>query len=151
MSIHFPRILVISSFAKRNKVKIEHTCPCGRPEKYADCCGRAHQNIANVKTAEDLMRSRYVAFTMGNGDYLMESHHSLTRPIAMKNQLVMWAKSVKWLKLEIVNTTDGGEDDNDGIVEFKAYFIENSKKQIMHQRSKFTHEYGHWVYVDVIN
>lgn len=125
-------------------------CPCGRLKNYTDCCGKAHQYIANAKTAEDLMRSRYVAFTMGNGDYLMESHHSMTRPIAMKNQIASWGKSVKWLKLEIVKTIDGRETDNDGIVEFKAHFIENSKKEIMHQRSKFTREYGHWVYVDEI-
>ena len=131
-------------------MKKDQTCPCGRPEKYTECCAKSHQNIINAKTAEDLMRSRYVAFTMAIGDYLMESHHSQTKPLELLPNLVLWAKSVKWLKLEIVKVTDGGEEDAEGIVEFKAHYIENSKKQIMHQRGKFMREYGHWVYFDVI-
>jgi SEC-C motif domain protein len=110
----------------------------------------AHQNITNAKTAEDLMRSRYVAFSKANGDYLMESHHSMTKPLARKNELILWAKSVKWLKLEIINTIDGGEDDTEGIVEFKAHFREGSKKKVMHQKGKFLREFGHWVYFDVV-
>ncbi|MDG1333803.1 MAG: YchJ family metal-binding protein [Crocinitomicaceae bacterium] len=131
-------------------MKKDQNCPCGRPKKYIDCCGKAHQNIINAKTAEDLMRSRYTAFTMANGDYLMDSHHSMTRKSARKNELVFWAKSVKWVKLEIVNTVDGGEDDTEGIVEFKAHFCEGSKKKVMHQNGKFLREFGHWVYFDVI-
>lgn len=131
-------------------MKKDQNCPCGRPEKYIDCCARPHQNIANAKTAEDLMRSRYVAFTMANGDYLMDSHHSMTKKMARRSELVLWAKSVKWLKLEIISTKDGGEDDTEGIVEFKAHFKDGSKKKVMHQHGKFLREFGHWVYFDVV-
>lgn len=131
-------------------MKKEQNCPCGRPKEYIDCCGKAHQNIANAKTAEDLMRSRYVAFTRADGDYLMDSHHSMTRKSVRKEELVHWAKSVKWLKLEIVNTKGGGEDDTEGIVEFKAHLSEGSKKKVMHQHGKFLREFGHWVYFDVV-
>lgn len=131
-------------------MKKDQNCPCGRPLEYINCCGKAHQNIINAKTAEDLMRSRYTAFTMANGDYLMESHHSMTRKSARKDELVQWAKSVKWLKLEIVKTIDGGEDDTEGIVEFKAHFREGKRRQVMHQTGKFLREFGHWVYFDVV-
>ncbi len=131
-------------------MKKDQNCPCGRPLEYIHCCGKAHQNIINAKTAEDLMRSRYTAFTMANGDYLMESHHSMTRKSARKNELVLWAKSVKWLKLEIIKTVDGGEEDSEGIVEFKAHFREGKKRKVMHQTGKFLREFGHWVYFDVV-
>lgn len=96
------------------------------------------------------MRSRYVAFSKADGDYLMESHHSMTRKSVQKKELVYWAKSMKWLKLEIVNTIDGREDDSEGIVEFKAHFRDGSKKKVMHQQGKFLREFGHWVYFDVV-
>lgn len=131
-------------------MKKEQNCPCGRSKTYINCCARAHQNIINAKTAEDLMRSRYVAFTMGNGDYLMDSHHSMTKRLDRKGELVLWANSVKWLKLEVIKTIDGGEDDTEGIVEFKAHFKEGKKRKVMHQTGKFYREFGHWVYFDVV-
>ena len=48
-------------------------CKCGNIKKYDECCGIAHKSLKYVKTAEQLMRSRYTAFTMHDGDYLMES------------------------------------------------------------------------------
>ena len=60
-----------------------------------------------LETAQQLMRSRYSAFVLANGDYLMETHHSSTRPIKEKKAIVKWAKSVQWIKLEIVETTKG--------------------------------------------
>jgi SEC-C motif-containing protein len=121
-------------------------CPCGRIKEYEDCCGKAHQDISKALTAEDLMRSRYTAFKKVNGEYLMLSHHSSTRPVS-SNEVVAWTKSVKWLKLEVINTTGGGEDDAEGTVEFKAYYRENGKKQFKHEDSKFIRENGTWVYL----
>ncbi len=122
-------------------------CPCGRPKTYTDCCGQIHQNQAKAITAEDLMRSRYTAFVLANGDYLMHSHHSSTRPISEKNEIVRWAKSVKWIKLEVLNTTQGSSNDNEGTVEFKAYFKEGFVTTYIHENSYFTKENGNWVYV----
>ena len=96
------------------------------------------------------MRSRYVAFTKADGDYLMNSHHSMTRKTLRKEDLVAWAKSVKWGRLEVVKVIDGGENDMEGVVEFKAHFREGSQKRVMHQQGKFIREFGHWVYFDVM-
>ena len=123
------------------------TCPCGRTEKYEFCCKKKHQDISNAITAEDLMRSRFVAFTKGMGDYLMSSHHSTTRPLAQKNEIVNWANSVKWTHLEILNKTNGGEGDSKGTVEFKAHFKEKGKKTFIHENSKFIRENGVWMYL----
>ena len=129
---------------------IPQDCPCGRKKHYVNCCGKSHQNVANAETAEDLVRSRYTAFVLADGDYLMESHHSSTRPSARKKELVQWAKSVKWLKLEIINTTAGAENDDEGTVEFKAHFKDRTKPQFIHQNAKFVREYGCWAYLDVV-
>ncbi len=94
------------------------------------------------------MRSRYAAFVIANGDYLMKSHHSSTRPLQEKNDIVKWAKSVKWQKLQILNTSMGQTTDFEGQVEFKAFFKEKGKLKAIHERSHFERENGYWVYVN---
>ena len=63
-------------------------CYCGSLKSYNNCCEIAHKNLAEVETAEQLMRSRYSAFVLADGDYLMQSHHSSTRPIKEKKRLL---------------------------------------------------------------
>ncbi len=122
-------------------------CPCGRDNSYTDCCGRIHTAIHKAITAEDLMRSRYTAFTQANGNYLMKSHHTSTRPIHEKKEIVRWAKAVQWVKLEVLGHTAGQSQDKEGTVEFKAFFFENGQLQVIHENSKFVKQHNHWVYV----
>ena len=125
-------------------------CPCGSGKAYAQCCEIAHNNIYSVKTAEQLMRSRYTAFTIDNPEYLHKSHHSSSRPNSKREreQNAAWAKSVVWLHLDIINKYEGNENDKTGTVEFKAYFLENNKTNLIHENSSFAKENGHWVYID---
>ena len=96
------------------------------------------------------MRSRYTAFTMANGDYLMASHHLSTRPIKEKENIVAWAKSVEWIKLEILSKSQGMENDTEGSVEFKAYFKENGKENHIYEHSKFVKENDCWYYLGFV-
>lgn len=116
-------------------------CPCNPEKKYSECCQKAHQNINSVTTAEKLMRSRYSAFVLANTKYLQKSHHSTTRLTKQENRdLEKWTKSVNWIKLEILNTTEN-------TVEFKAFFKENGMTNYIHENSKFCIENEHWVYL----
>lgn len=122
-------------------------CPCGRNKSYIDCCGLIHESVKEAVTAEDLMRSRYVAFVKGNGTYLQKSHHPNTRPT--KNEAVAiekWAKSVTWLSLEIINSRKGSVEDVSGTVEFKAVFMENGRLDIIHENSYFEKDAKVWKY-----
>ena len=122
-------------------------CACGKNIEYKKCCGAIHQSIHNAITAESLMRSRYVAFTKADGEYLMKSHHSSTRPLSDKKSIVKWAKSVDWVKLEILNTFKGLAEDTEGTVEFKAYFKTKGELQFIHENSVFVRESKSWVYL----
>nr|WP_298539846.1 YchJ family metal-binding protein [uncultured Aquimarina sp.] len=122
-------------------------CYCGRLQGYDVCCGSVHKDITQALVAEDLMRSRYTAFVLANGDYLMKSHHSSTRPIKEKKSIVKWAKSVKWIKLEVLHTSKGLASDEEGTVEFKAFYFENGTLEVIHENSAFVKENGHWVYL----
>lgn len=123
-------------------------CPCNPTKKYNECCEKAHKNIASVATAEELMRSRYSAFVLGNIAYLQQSHCSRTRPSKKeKKEIEQWAKSVNWLKLEVLKTSKGNLEHTTGTVEFKAFFMEKGEVQVIHENSLFNIENKHWVYV----
>ncbi len=122
-------------------------CPCGSSKKYSDCCAIAHRTISLVKTAEQLMRSRYTAFTMANGEYLMKSHHSTTRPIKDQKAIEDWAKSVNWIRLEVLETTKGKQNDKKGTVKFNDYYFENGKVEVIYEKSAFVKENGLWMYL----
>ena len=123
-------------------------CPCNPKKAYKDCCKIAHDNINNVTTAEQLMRSRYSSFVLADIEYLQKSHHSSTRPKKReKKEILAWTKSVQWLKLEVLNTQKGRENDESGTIEFKAFFIENGSMDIIHENSEFKKENNHWVYL----
>ena len=96
-------------------MKKSSLCTCGSNNTYESCCAIAHHSLSKVETAEQLMRSRYTAFTLANGDYLIESHHSSTCPYHEKEEIINWAKSVTWLRLEILNSTNGIKEDNEGL------------------------------------
>lgn len=126
-------------------------CFCGNSKSYANCCEIAHKNSANAKTAEQLMRSRYSAFVLANGDYLMATHHKSTRPIKEKKNIVKWAKSVQWIRLEVLKTSKGSENDVEGIVTFNAYFFENGNVDVIHEKSAFVKENNQWFYLGLSN
>lgn len=126
-------------------------CPCGKKLGYEKCCGKFHNSNATPSTAEDLMRSRYTAFTLALGDYLIKTHASSARSSVNKDDLIKWAKSAKWVKLEIIDTLSGKENDSTGIVEFRAHFKEKIFKRQIHERSNFIRENGEWKYLNGIH
>lgn len=117
-------------------------CPCNPSKLYKDCCFKAHNNIKDVISAEQLMRSRYSAFVLADIKYLHKSHHSTTR-LSKKEykELEKWTKSVEWVKLEIINTTEY-------TVHFHAFFKENGNLESIQENSIFCKENNYWVYLD---
>jgi SEC-C motif-containing protein len=126
-------------------------CPCGSKKLYMDCCGPIVKGNKAAATALELMRSRYVAFTEANINYLMQSHHSKTRPLKDRNNIKKWAGSVQWMGLNILNTEGGTADDLRGFVEFRALYLENGKLEQIHEKSLFERENKKWVYVSGIH
>ncbi len=125
-----------------------HFCPCGSQVAYEECCQQFHVGSKSPITALELMRSRYSAFAKGQIEYIMNTHYEKTRPLDQKNEIEMWANSVHWIKLEILQFTEGTQNDITGTVEFKAHFKEKGIKRFLHERSFFKKEFGHWYYVD---
>ena len=66
-------------------------------------------------TAEQLMRSRYSAYAVGDLDYVWRTWHPRTRPESVT------PSDEVWTGLEIVDTVAGAHDD-EGVVEFRAHY-----------------------------
>jgi len=123
-------------------------CPCGSGHDYAGCCEPLHLGAA-AETAEALMRSRFSAFALRSTNprldgYLLSSWHPSTRPATLELD-----DGTTWRRLQIVDTVDGGPDDETGIVEFRASFRDtDGTAGVLHERSRFVRVDGRWVYLD---
>ena len=123
-------------------------CPCLSGKEYDACCGAIISGRHAAPTAETLMRSRYSAFVKSEINYLKDSLHPDSRadfdPVSTKD----WADSSEWLGLKIINTSGGGENDQEGIVEFITLFrIENVTYE-HHELGEFKRLNDIWYYVD---
>lgn len=117
-------------------------CPCCSGKNYENCCEPFHLKKGIPKTPEELMRSRYTAFAKVLTDYLVETTHSSVRKLHYPKEIEEWAKSNKWLKLEIIFAKDDK-------VRFRAYYQDQKGEIYEHDElSAFVQENGKWFYVD---
>ncbi|MGI8645664.1 MAG: YchJ family protein [Nocardioides sp.] len=117
-------------------------CPCGSGGPYDACCGRLHRGAAQALTAEELMRSRYAAYAVGELDHVLRTWHPRTRPDSLEPDPTM-----TWTRLTILEVVDGSADDAHGIVEFEAHYRGPTGAGVRHERSTFDRRGGRWVYV----
>ena len=89
------------------------------------------------------MRSRYSAFALGLGDYLLASWAPETRPPAPLNV----DADIRWLGLKIVGVTVS-PDGQCGTVEFVARSRVQGKGQRLHELSRFRRDTNGWLYID---
>ena len=68
------------------------------------------------------MRARYAAYATGNIDFVIKSHDPATVGEIDRKNTETWSKNSKWLGLEILSTENGGENDEEGVVEFLARY-----------------------------
>ncbi|HJV01811.1 MAG TPA: YchJ family metal-binding protein [Burkholderiaceae bacterium] len=115
-------------------------CPCGG-NNYARCCGRFIDGGEIPQTAEQLMRSRYTAYTLHNEDYLKATWHASTRPL----EAVAQDEEVKWIGLDVRRYVP---DDDTATVEFVARYKVGGRAHRLHEVSRFMREDGRWYYVD---
>jgi len=126
-------------------------CPCGSNRLYEECCEPIISAKKEAVTCEELMRSRYSAFTSANVEYLMRSHHTKTRQLKESNRIKKWAESVQWMGLVILGTEAGQAADVTGYVEFRALYFEAGKLRQIHEKSLFKRENLKWVYVSGVH
>ncbi|MFT3859943.1 YchJ family protein [Micropruina sp.] len=115
-------------------------CPCGG-SSFGDCCAPFLRREAWPATAEQLMRSRYTAFALGDSEHLLRTWHPRTRPETLR--LV----NRDWVGLAITERVDGTCDDQMGIVGFTAHWVAGHDHGSQSERSAFVRRGGRWVYL----
>jgi len=88
-------------------------------------------------TPKELMQSRYEAFVKKDWQYLVDTS------LHQKPQDFTNPSPIEWLKLDII-------DNYDNFVEFKAYFREDAKLGVLHEKSSFQKIDNIWKYDDGI-
>lgn len=95
------------------------------------------------------MRSRYVAYTRGDIDYVARTFAPETRASFDRPSARAWSAEAKWLGLQVLTTDKGGAGDDAGAVEFVATYRLNGATIAHHERSRFRRaEGGEWRFVD---
>jgi len=97
-------------------------------------------------TAEALMRSRYTAYTLQDVDYLASTLDPKQLRIFDRDGTTTWARDSTWIELEIIATSAGSADDQDGSVEFKARYERGGVVSEHHEISQFQKFNGSWLY-----
>lgn len=115
-------------------------CPCSKTLSYSECCEPLHKNKNVATSSEQLMRSRYSAYALGLGEYLYET----TDPkFASREEIVEYISQSKeqleWLQLDVISSSKNR-------VEFKAYYMEDEKLFVLHEKSEFINIDGKWFY-----
>jgi SEC-C motif domain protein len=89
------------------------------------------------------MRSRFSAFAVGDPDYLLVTWHPSTRPATLDLD-----DTLRWYRLDVLTTRDGGPSDTTGVVEFEAFYRSPVGHGSQHEVSRFSREGGLWSYLD---
>jgi len=118
-------------------------CPCTSGLVYDECCGPLHRRERTAGTAEQLMRSRFSAFAVGDAAHLLRTWHPSTRPATLDLD-----PDVRWYRLDVLATSGGGVFDDEGTVEFVAYHRGPDGRGAMRELSRFRRGTDGWQYVD---
>ena len=92
--------------------------------------------------AEQLMRARYTAYTMGDMDYVARTWHPSARPADLGHD-----PSTRWLGLEVKSHV-ASETGDTAAVSFVARYRVAGKASRMAERSRFVREGEQWLYLD---
>jgi len=125
-------------------------CPCGSSLAYASCCQPLHQAAGkHANTPEQLMRSRFSAFYLGNVDYLINTLHSTKRSPEDRDKIANALMDHKWHSLRVLNSSPVRDDR--ASVEFVAFCTTTqapASPQQLHEHSRFVFEGQRWWYLD---
>ncbi len=127
---------------------MSNVCLCGSGKIEALCCLPYLQGQHYPSTPESLMRSRYSAYAKANIDYILQT---MRGPAAAGFDAIAakeWAERVKWLRLRVIKAEPVAEEADCGYVEFIAYYIDQGRRQTLHEVSEFHLIEGRWYYWD---
>ena len=94
------------------------------------------------------MRARYTAFTLGEIDFILNSHHPKTRKDVKREDVESWSKNSKWLGLKIVQSEAGTETDTTGAIVFCAGYEADGTVEEHWEQALFEKDGKDWYFLD---
>ncbi|MGB1227319.1 MAG: YchJ family protein [Poseidonibacter sp.] len=133
------------------KISANTLCPCHSKKKYKKCCKIFHEGI-NPKTAEQLMRSRFCAYSLNNAEYIIKTTHQNNQDYSLdintwKNDISSFCENTDFVRLEILEIIQG---DDESYVTFKAILKQDNLDSSFTEKSRFLKVENKWLYIDGI-
>ncbi|AMW16298.1 YchJ family protein [Glaesserella parasuis] len=124
-----------------------YVCPCQSKLAYDECCKPFHFAQKLPITAEELMRSRYSAYTKVNIDYIVRTTLPAQQSLLDLKAIRDWSQKTQWIGLDIISNQENVTKIH-SIVEFRAYFNTEDGVQIHHECSLFVNVDDRWYFFD---
>jgi SEC-C motif-containing protein len=121
-------------------------CPCGSEKIYEQCCGVYIDQKQAPQTPEQLMRSRYTAYSKANIEYIKNTMKGKPLIDFKEIEAQTWAQTVTWIGLKVIQSYL--ETPTKGFVEFSVSLMEGNQLKTIHELSEFQLEENQWLYVD---
>ncbi len=151
-------------------------CFCGSNEKFSTCCQVfiSHKTDQETKpdtkqqafpqTPEQLMRSRFSAYVIGNSQYIYDTYAKSSRASQSVKDISDWSKACVWIALQVHSYSNKVSSNNknsniirsefsEQFVEFSAFYITDNTLCELRENSRFILEseedqYLQWRYID---
>lgn len=120
-------------------------CPCCSGKDFLGCCQPFLEGDL-PKTALQLMRSRYTAYSLGQIDYIQKTMFGSAAEGFDAAEAKQWAESIRWCGLTIIHSGKQVENTSEDSVEFIARYLVGSALHILHEKSQFEKKDGYWFY-----
>ena len=115
-------------------------CFCGSNGDFTSCCQPFINKEEPVKTAEQLMRSRFSAYALGNAQYIYDTYAKSSQAAQSVKDIDDWSHSCIWIALKIYPTENSVSHVNkatEQFVEFSAFYITDNTLCELREKSRF--------------
>ncbi len=145
-------------FGRQSSTPEPEACACGGGA-YGTCYGPLIAGEQLALTAEQLMRSRYSAFTLGASDpeaieHLLRTHPETGQTAAARRKALKEScRNIQWLSLKVLDCQNGGLLDQQGTVTFEARWRDRDRREgVLKECSRFGRgESGEWLYLEALS
>ena len=115
-------------------------CFCGSNRDFSSCCQPYINKEAPVQTAEQLMRSRFSAYALGDAQYIYDTYAKSSRAAQSVKDIDDWSQSCLWIALKIypsANSVSNLNKATEQFVEFSAFYITDNTLCELREKSRF--------------
>lgn len=118
-------------------INLTQPCFCGSNCNFTACCQPYIDKVKPVETAEQLMRSRFSAYALGNAQYIYDTYAKSSRAAQSVEDINDWSRSCIWLALNIYPVANNPIKTTEQFVEFSVFYITNNILYELQENSRF--------------